>query len=139
MSDLNERQKEINQKMEANFTRFSSSFMELSSALKSLNGSNEIIDKLEKLFKLFLESNQDVNAEIGKLLEVQNKLEKIISQLKEDKRRLEVLYSSGILLSTETETKALIGIAIDTVVRELCADSGFIVLTNQQGEIESVV
>lgn len=109
--------------------------MELNSALKN---SPEISDKVEKLFKLFLESNHKINSEINKLIEQERKSEDIINNLKEDKRKLEVLFSTGILLSTETETKALVGIAIDTVVKEINADSGFIILTNQQGEIESV-
>ncbi len=132
MSDLKENQENTSQN---DFSRISSSFMELNSILKN---SPEVTEKLEKLFKLILETNQKINSEFSKLKEQQKKSGDVIEQLTEDKRRLEVLYSSGILLSTETETKALAGIAINTVVRELNADSGFIVLTNQAGEIESV-
>ncbi|HSP86909.1 MAG TPA: sigma-54-dependent Fis family transcriptional regulator [Ignavibacteriaceae bacterium] len=133
MSDLKDNTHNIHPG--SDFNKISSTFMELNTAV---NSSPEILEKVEKLFKLIMESNQKNNSEINKLIEKQKKDEDIISNLKEDKRRLEVLYSSGILFSSETETKALIGIAIDTVVRELNADSGFILLTNQQGEVEAV-
>lgn len=110
-------------------------FMKLSSAVKD---SSAVAEEVNNLYKLFLQYHQEINSEIYKLNLQQRKNEEKINQLIEDKRRLEVLYSSGILFSTETETKALISTAIDTVVRELKADSGFIILTNESGETENI-
>ena len=59
-------------------------------------------------------------------------------RLNEEKRRLEVLYASGILFSSETEMRSLMGKAIDTVVKELIADSGFIILLNANSELDSI-
>lgn len=127
MSDISEHQR--------SFSLLTNLFMELNSSVKN---SPEIAEKVENLFKSFLESNQKINTAINKLILQQKKDEVKIDQLQEDKRRLEVLYSSGILFSTETESKALLGIAIETVIQELNADSGFIILTNSEGKAESV-
>jgi transcriptional regulator with GAF, ATPase, and Fis domain len=65
-------------------------------------------------------------------------MESKLEQLNEEKQRLETLYTSGILFTSETEMKTLLGKAIDTVIKELRADAGFIILTDEEGEIDSI-
>jgi len=60
-----------------------------------------------------------------------------VAGLLEEKRRLESLYSSGILFSSEIESRKLLAKAIDVVVREIGADSGFIVIVDRDGEVEA--
>lgn len=71
-------------------------------------------------------------------MEHQEKIERQLEQLSEEKRRLEMSYASGILFSSETEMKALMEKAIDTVMKELDADAGFIVLVNETGISDTV-
>lgn len=60
-----------------------------------------------------------------------------LAELQEEKRRLEALYSSGILFFSETESRKLLAKAIDVVVREIGADSGFIVIVDAKGGVEA--
>lgn len=138
MTSLSETKKHLQEKTGENFQKLSSSFMELAEGLKAIGGSKEILQKIDKTFKLSLEANQQINSEFSKLFEKFEKTAKIIEQLKEEKKRLEILFSSGIQFSSETEMKALMNTAINTIVRELKADAGFIIITNSSGEIESV-
>lgn len=120
-------------------SKLSSEFMELNTILKSSQASADISKKVDRLFKLLMESNRTLSHEANELFEQIEKLEKAIEQVSEAKRQFEVLYSSGILFSSETEMKSLMEKAITTVVKELQADQGFIVLANEQGETESIV
>lgn len=120
-------------------SKLSSEFMELTTLLKASQTPADISKKVDRLFKLLMESNRSLSNEANELFEQIEKLEKTIEQVSEAKRQFEVLYSSGILFSSETEMKSLMEKAITTVVKELRADEGFIVLVNDRGETESIV
>jgi nitrate/nitrite-specific signal transduction histidine kinase len=90
------------------------------------------------LFHQVLKSSRTISEEVGTLMEHQEKIERQLEQLSEEKRRLEMSYASGILFSSETEMKALMEKAIDTVMKELDADAGFIVLVNETGISDTV-
>lgn len=120
-------------------SQLSSEFMELTALLKSSHASPDVVKKVDKLFKLLMEANRKQSAETNILFEQIEKLERSLGHMIEAKRQLEVLYSSGILFTSDTEMRSLMEKAITTVVKELNADQGFIVLANQNGETESVV
>ncbi len=120
-------------------SQFSSEFMELSSLLKQSSATAEATKKVDRLFKLLMEANRKQSSEANALFEQIERLERSLEQVAEAKRQFEVLYSSGILFSSETEMRSLMEKAVTTVVKELNADQGFIVLSNEQGETESVV
>lgn len=118
--------------------QFSSSFLELSGELKSNGHSPEIFKKIDNILKLLIEYTHNINSDVNGFIRDVIRLEKANAMLLEEKRKLEVLYSSGILFSSGNEMKLLMETAIDLVVRELKADSGLIVLTCLDGETESV-
>ncbi|MFZ4619949.1 MAG: sigma 54-interacting transcriptional regulator [Bacteroidota bacterium] len=120
-------------------SQFSSEFMELTSLLKNSPPAPDVSKKVDKLFKLLMEANRKQNGETNALFDQIEKLERSLEQMTEAKRQFEVLYSSGILFSSETEMRSLMEKAVTTVVKELNADQGFIVLANEKGETESVV
>lgn len=136
MSELRQKYQKL---LGDSMSQFSSEFMELTTLLKSSQASPDVTKKVDKLFKLLMEVNRKQSGETNALFDQIEKLEKSLEQISEAKRQFEVLYSSGILFSSETEMNSLMEKAITTVVKELKADQGFIVLTNEQGEQESVV
>ena len=119
-------------------SQLSSGFMAVSSDLKSANIAPDAQKKLDKLFATLMQVHRSLSGEINALIDQEDRIEKQFERLNEEKRRLEVLYTSGILFSSENETRSLLEKAIDVVVRELGADAGFIVLVNEQGEMESI-
>jgi Nif-specific regulatory protein len=119
-------------------SQLSSSFMELSAGLKSAEVSPEVSKKVEKLFSMVMHMNRTLSGEINALSDEQEVLTKRFEQSIEERRRLEVLYTSGILFSSETELRSLAEKAIDVVVKELSADAGFIVLVDERGEPTSI-
>jgi Nif-specific regulatory protein len=136
LAELRQRlQKDLSEMM----AQLSSGFLELSMHFKQAGRSAEGAKNIDRLFRLLMESNRALSAELNSLLDQQENLEKRMEQLLEEKRKLEVLYSSGILFSSETEMASLMEIAIETVVRELKADAGFIILTDSTGEPTLVV
>lgn len=138
MSSWTETQHQFQKKFGDTLSKLSTSFMELNADLKNAGASTDVLKKVEKIFKQLMESNQSLTSEMNKLWESLSKLEIDFEQLKEEKRKLEVLYSSGILFTSETEMKVLMEIAINTVVKELKADAGFIILSNEKGETGSI-
>lgn len=126
------------QRQTENFGKISTAFLEISDKIKTTADSSELNSKIDKLFKLILESNQFFTNELSSFLDQNEKILKHLENLKEENRKLQVLYSTGIVFSSETEMKALMESAIETVVKELKADSGFIILTDDLGSIESV-
>ena len=120
-------------------SQLSSEFMELTTLLKSPQVSADVSKKVDKLFKMLMEANRKQSVEANILFEQIEKLDRSLEQMTEAKRQFEVLYSSGILFSSETEMQSLMEKAVTTVVKEMKADAGFIVLTNEQGETESIV
>ena len=137
MSDSTIRQR-IQKMLGETTGQVSSAFMEISSGLRSIAGSAEIQKKLDRLFQKLMDSNRALSAEFNELLDQREKEVPRFERLQEEKRRLEVLYTSGILFSSETELQSLMEKAIDVVVRELGADEGFIVLATDEGQIESI-
>ncbi len=57
----------------------------------------------------------------------------------EERRRLETLYTSGILFTSESEMLTLMSKAIDTVIKEMQADAGFIVLVSEDGKTDEII
>ncbi len=138
MIGWSETQQQFQKKLGETLSKLSISFMDLNADLKAAGATPEVLKKVEKIFKQLMESNQGLTSEMNKLWEYLNKIELNCDQLKEEKRKLEVLYSSGILFTSETEMKALMEIAINTVVLELKADAGFIILADENGEADSI-
>ncbi len=61
---------------------------------------------------------------------------KLQDHYQEEKRRFEVLFVSGIVFTSINEMKQLMEKAITTVVKELKADAGFIILCDNVGEVK---
>ncbi|MDP3830473.1 MAG: sigma 54-interacting transcriptional regulator, partial [Ignavibacteriaceae bacterium] len=102
------------------------------------SNSSQLNSKVDQVFKSFLNWNREIANQINTLFETQISLEKQVSILNEEKKKLEVLYSSGIISSSKQEKKSLIESALDIVVKELKADAGFITLINERDEIDSI-
>ena len=121
MSDLRQQYQKL---LSDSMSQLSSEFMELSSLLKSSAAPPDSIKKVDKLFKMFVESNRRQSSEMADLFEQIEKLERLLERMTEAKRQFEVLYSSGITFSSETEMHSLMEKAVTTVVKELGADQG---------------
>ncbi len=139
MFNSNEKRQELNKLFSDALSRVSTGFMELSASIRNSEVSVETQSQVDKLFRLMMDFNRNSVSEVNLLLDNFEKCKKESEQLKEEKRKLEILYSSGILFSSETEMQLLMSKAIDTVVKELNAFSGFIILTDENGEIDSIV
>jgi transcriptional regulator with GAF, ATPase, and Fis domain len=111
---------------------------ELSNEVRLSNNSTQLNPKVDQIFKSFLNWNREIANNINTLFDTQISLEKQVSTLLDEKKKLEVLYSSGILFSSKQEKKLLIESALDIVVKELKADAGFITLINERDEIDSI-
>ncbi|MDP2301503.1 MAG: sigma-54-dependent Fis family transcriptional regulator [Ignavibacteria bacterium] len=111
---------------------------ELSTEIRQTSNSSQLNSKVDQVFKSFLNWNREIANQINTLFETQISLEKQVSILNEEKKKLEVLYSSGIIFSSKQEKKSLIESALDIVVKELKADAGFITLINERDEIDSI-
>lgn len=138
MSATAENYQQFQKKIGDLISRLSTSFLELSNELKSNGNSTDTIKKLDRVFKTVIEGTQNVNADFNNIITEISHLEKKLSDLLEEKRKLEVLYSSGIIFSSATEKQQLMETAIEIVVKELKADAGFIVLSGSDGVINSV-
>ena len=138
MSTITETTERLQVLLGSSLSAVSSGFMEVSALAKSPDHGTELSQKIDLLFHQVLKTSRSISEEIRALTEHQEKIERQLEQLTEEKHRMEVLYASGILFSSETEMKALMEKAIDTVIRELQADAGFIVLVNEAGETETV-
>ncbi|MBW7888722.1 MAG: sigma 54-interacting transcriptional regulator [Bacteroidetes bacterium] len=136
MSEIQQRYQKL---LGDSMSQFSSEFMELTAHLKADRVADEVLKKVEKLFKLFMEYNRKLGSEASLFFEQLEKLEKSFEQVQEAKRQYEVLYASGILFSSEKEMKMLMEKAVTTVVKEVHADQGFIILTDDAGEIQEIV
>jgi transcriptional regulator with GAF, ATPase, and Fis domain len=133
-----ETQQIFQKKFGESVSKISTAFLEISSEMRNGGINTDIPRKIDRLFKIYLESNHTLNHEINRLTDQLSQADKINVQLREEKRKLEVLYSSGILFTSETEMRGLMETAIDTVLKELEADCGFIVLADEQGNPDSV-
>src|SRR5690349_223044 len=96
MSQSSEIRQRVQKLLGENMSKLSSGFMELSAELKSQNNSPEALKKVDRLFKLLMEFNRSISAEITGLMDAREGDDKRLELLSEEKRRLEVLYTSGI-------------------------------------------
>lgn len=136
---ISEKRQEVNKLLGGFTAKASEDFMTLSSGLKRLSADAELVKHVDKMFRRIMELNKILNGEIESVLNSFELLENKITHLSEEKTRLQKLYSSGILFQSETEMKSLMDKAIDTIVNELDADEGFIVLVDSQRNIETIV
>ncbi|HRI48309.1 MAG TPA: hypothetical protein PK559_14475, partial [Ignavibacteriaceae bacterium] len=119
-------------------SNFSKLCSDLSNEIKMLNNSSQASLKVDQLFKYFLNWNRELSTKVNEFLETITNLDSQISRLSDEKKKLEVLYSSGILFTSKKEKKSLMESALDIVVKELNADAGFITLMNERDEIDSI-
>lgn len=119
-------------------SEISGDFMNVMQNIKS-GEPKEITTKLvESIFKKTLNFSRNFNDEIEEYLEGSEKLREKIEYLTEENRKLEVLYLSGIQFLSDIELKVLMQKAVETVVKELKADEGFIIITDENAEIDSI-
>ncbi|KAB2841425.1 MAG: GAF domain-containing protein, partial [Melioribacteraceae bacterium] len=137
--DLSEKRQLINKNLGDFLGKTSEGFMKLTSTVKPLEGSGESLKTIDSLFKNLMEFNRQISKEINIIFDGYESLNGKIEKSENERSRLERLYASGILFQSETEMKALMEKAVDTVVKELNADEGFIVLLNGNAEIDEVV
>lgn len=122
-----------------NFTsKTSEDFMVLSSAIKNSPDSS-LKNHVDSIFRKLMSFNKEIGNEIIEILENLELTNNKSNLIAEEKKRYERLYASGILFQSETEMVSLLEKAIDTVVRELNADEGFIVLVDSEQNISSIV
>lgn len=137
--DLSEKRQALNKNLGDFVSRTSEDFMNLTSSIKSIESGSTALKKVDSLFRKLMEYNRQVTKEINAIFDSYESLNDKLVNMERERNRLERLYSSGILFQSETEMKALMEKAIDTVIKELSADEGFIVLLNDTGGIEEVV
>lgn len=119
--------------------KISSLFMEINNEMKKQGLAEQVLKKFDKLFKTWIKTNRSISEEVEKLAKNIRKLEEYNKQVEKEKQRLETLYTSGIIFSSVTEMKSLMGKAIDIIIKEINADAGFILLTDENNNVESIV
>ncbi|HQU72875.1 MAG TPA: sigma 54-interacting transcriptional regulator [Calditrichia bacterium] len=123
----------------AEMAALSDQFMEIAGQLKSLPGADAARESLNRLFMKWMAFQQQFGHLLnGEPAEDPRQLQEL-EKLRQERERLEILYTSGIQFSTETEKHALMSKAIDTVIKALKADAGFIILVDQNLDITAVV
>ena len=135
MNDLKQSLEKLLTKSVAMIT---SGLMGISSQIKNAGYSPEISNQIDSFFQSWMKSNRELTEKLKQLIDANTKLEKSYKKLDEEKQRLESLYTAGIALYSEIDMQSLLSKAIDTVIKELKADAGFIVLVDQNLEIDSV-
>lgn len=119
-------------------SKTSEDFMALSSIAKSYNDSTAT-KLIDHLFRRIISFNNEIGKEVNSLYEKIESFSSKYAFLENEKNRYEKLYLSGILFHSETEMISLMEKAIETVVKELEADEGFIVLVDDQQNISNIV
>lgn len=119
-------------------SKTSEDFMALSSIAKSYNDSTAT-KLIDHLFRRIISFNNEIGREVNSLYEKMESLSSKYEFIENEKNRYEKLYLSGILFHSETEMISLMEKAIETVVNELEADEGFIVLVDEQQNINNIV
>lgn len=119
-------------------SKTSEDFMALSSIAKSYNDSTAT-KLIDHLFRRIISFNNEIGKEVNSLYEKMESLSSKYEFIENEKNRYEKLYLSGILFHSETEMISLMEKAIETVVNELEADEGFIVLVDEQQNINNIV
>ena len=132
--------RQVLNKLLGEFTaKISEDFMKLSAGAKNVSGNQELDKQVDKTFRKILEFNKELSKEIHQVLDGLELFTSKIEKLNDEKSRFERLYSSGIMFQSETEMISLMEKAIETVVKELEADEGFIVLTDEKQAYETIV
>lgn len=116
----------------------SNDFMRVTQSLQNNETKEAIQKQVESIFKKTIRFSQNFNSEIEESLDSSENLKEKIEYLKEENRKLEILYSSGIQFLSDIELKVLMQKAVETVVKELKADEGFIIITDENAEIDSI-
>ncbi len=107
--------------------------LELEPDLNNLKrGRASIFNKLIRFFN-------SLNNEIKKIETEKEKLIAETEKLIHEKKRFEVLYTSGVMLGAETEKSSLLKLALNTIVKEIKADNGFIVLTEDGENYDEII
>ena len=132
--------RQVLNKLLGEFTaKISEDFMKLSAGAKNKSGDQELDKQVDKTFRKILEFNKELSKEIHQVLDGLELFASKIEKLNDEKSRFERLYASGIMFQSETEMISLMEKAIETVVKELEADEGFIVLTDEKQAYETIV
>lgn len=139
MLDTSSKRQTMNKILGEFTAKISEDFMKLSAGAKSLSGDPELSKYIDKAFRKIIEFNKDLSREIHQVLDGFESVAASLEKLNDEKSRYERLYASGILFQSETEMVSLMGKAIETVVKELEADEGFIVLVNEQYVFDTIV
>lgn len=136
--ETEEKLKQINKLISEFTSKTSEDFLNLSEVFKKLNDtvSTKTIDNL---FRRIISFNNEISKQFNLLFEKIDSIENQFKVLEEEKLRYEKLYSSGILFQSETEMISLMEKAIDVIIKELDADEGFIVLTDENLNIVNIV
>jgi len=137
--DISERRKILNKLLGDFMSESSQAFLSISNQLKLIPQTDELKKKVDRVFKRLIEFNRNIGNETNENYNQYDSLLHKYDKLIVENKRLETLYLSGILFQSEIEMKNLLEKAIDTIISELKADEGFIVLTNDQNEIDSIV
>ena len=137
--EISEQRHKVNKLLSEFVSHSSTRFLNLSADVKNAANDPELLKQIDKTFKTILEFNRVLTKELDELFYQNDKLENKLEKLSSEKKKLERLYASGILFQSETEMKRLMEKAIDTVVTELNADEGFIVLVDDKLNIDTIV
>ncbi|MCF8260712.1 MAG: sigma-54-dependent Fis family transcriptional regulator [Melioribacteraceae bacterium] len=134
--DLNDKRQKLNKLLGEFLSETSSDFMKISALVKD---DPELKKGIENLYKKLLDYNKKISASSQSFIQAFEIFEKELNKLKIEKKRLEKLYSSGILFQSETDMRKLMQVSIETVTKELCADHGFIVLVDNNFQVDNIV
>jgi len=136
--DITEKRTKINKLLSDFMSETSQSFMNLSVLMKQHPENSDNVKQLDRIFKKFIEFNRAIVDETNNIFNETESVNSKLAKLIEENKRLETLYVSGILFQSETEMKSLMNIAIMTIIKELNADEGCIILVNKDREVDSV-
>lgn len=93
---------------------------------------------MSALFRSYLVATQNISSVIKQSIETINSLQTSIAAISDEKRKMKTLYCAGIKLTSIKDIKLLTETALDIVVKELKADTGFITLVDQSGALASI-
>jgi Nif-specific regulatory protein len=134
--DTKIKNQQLNKSIGEFVSQLSQGFVDLSNKVKD---TPELGKDIDRLFRKIMDFNRGISNDIKELIEECEKIESDFSKLNNEKIRLERLYASGIQFQSETDMRRLMETAIETVVKELDADEGFIVLMDEMKQIEKIV
>ncbi|MFA7289623.1 MAG: sigma-54-dependent Fis family transcriptional regulator [Melioribacteraceae bacterium] len=134
--DTKIKNQQLNKSLGEFISQLSQGFVELSGKVKE---TPELGKDIDRLFRKIMDFNRGISTSIKELIDQCEKVELEFGKLRDEKNRLERLYASGIQFQSETDMRRLMESAIETVVKELDADEGFIVLMNDMKQIEKIV